>query len=74
MHDLFLRKSDGTFELVVWREKAEGTNRITVNLGRSHAWVKLYDPTIGITPTEIFTGIRSVSLTLSDHPVILEMK
>ena len=74
VHDLLLRKSDGTFELVVWSEKAEGTNRITVNLGRSHAWVKLYDPTIGITPTEILTGIRSVSITMSHRSVVLEMK
>lgn len=44
VHDLLLRKNDGTFELVLWSEKAEGTNRITVNLGRSHAWVKLYHP------------------------------
>ncbi len=50
--------------------------RPNINLigkGDAIARVKLYDPTIGITPIKILTGVRSVSLTLSDHPVILEL-
>ena len=41
VNDLLLRKNDGASELVLWSEKAEGTNRIIVNLGRFHAWIKL---------------------------------
>lgn len=74
VHDLLLQKSHGIFALVMWSEKAEGTNRVTVDLGRSHAWLKLYDPTISTHPIETFTDVGSVSLTLSDHPVILEME
>jgi hypothetical protein len=35
--------------------------------------VKVYDPTTGIAPTETLTDIHSVSLTLSDHPVVIEI-
>jgi hypothetical protein len=74
VHDLLLRKSSGTFELVVWSEKADGTNSISVDLGGVPRSVKLYDPTTGTAPVRTLTDARSVSLTLSDHPVILEME
>lgn len=72
VHDLLLRKSTGTFELVVWSEKAEGTNNVTVDLGDVRRSVKLYDPTTGTAPTQTLAEARSVSLALSDHPVIIE--
>jgi hypothetical protein len=74
VHDLLLQKSNGTFELVVWSEKADGTNSVTVNLGGTHRSVKLYDSTTGIAPTQTLVDAPSVSLTLSDHPVIIEME
>ncbi len=33
VHDLLLQKSDGTFELVVWGERVEGSDRVTIDLG-----------------------------------------
>ena len=74
VHELLLQKSDGTFELVVWSEKAEGTNNVTVELGSVHPSVKVYDPTTGIAATETLTDAHSVALTLSDHPVIIEIR
>jgi hypothetical protein len=73
VHDLLLRKSSGTFELVVWSEKADGTDNVTVDLGETHPSVKVYDPTIGVVPTQILTDAHTVALTLSDHPVIIEI-
>jgi hypothetical protein len=74
VHDLLLRKSNGTFALVVWSEKADGTNSVTVDFGDTHRSVKLYDPTTGTAPTQVLTDAEFVSLTLSDHPVIIEME
>jgi hypothetical protein len=73
VHDLLLQKSTGTFELIVWNEKADGTNDVTVNLAGAHPSVKVYDPTTGTTPTQTLTDANSVVLTLSDHPVIIEI-
>ena len=73
VHDLLLQKSDGKFELVVWSEKANGTSSITVDLGSKAAAVKVYDPTVGTTPIETHVKPTSLALTLSDHPVVIEI-
>jgi hypothetical protein len=73
VHDLLLQRSDGVFELVVWGEQLKGANDVTVNLGGAWASVKIYDPTIGTSPTQVLTNVRSVVLSLSDHPVVIEV-
>ena len=71
VHDMLLQKNDGSFALLIWGERLKGTDRVTVYLGRSQTTVKVYDPTIGTTPTQSHRGIKSLTLTLSDHPVIV---
>jgi hypothetical protein len=73
VHDLLLQKSDGAFELVVWSEKANGTNSVTVDIGGVYRVVRVYDPTTGTAPIQTLTDVGSVSLTLSDHPVVIEI-
>jgi hypothetical protein len=74
VHDLLLRKSDGHFELVVWDEKLSGgTDAVTVNLTTTRPTVRVYDPTTGTTPVQTLNAVSSVPLTLSDHPMILEI-
>ncbi|TVS20802.1 MAG: glycosyl hydrolase [Planctomycetaceae bacterium] len=75
VHDLLLQKSDGTFALVLWGERfAGGSDRITVNLGTSCATINVYDPTVGTSPRQSLTDTREVALTLTNHPVVLEIK
>jgi len=73
VHDLLLQKSNGTFDLVVWNEQVSGTRNVTVNLGRACPSVKVYDPTLGTTPGRMLRHATSLTLTLSDHPVIIEI-
>jgi hypothetical protein len=74
VHDLLLQKSDGTFELVVWDERPSGgTDDVTVTFGASHPTVRVYDPTTGTAPTSTLSGVTSVPLSLSDHPMIVEL-
>jgi hypothetical protein len=74
VHDLLIQKSGGAFELVVWDERpAGGTDAVTVSLGSVRSAVKLYDPTTGTVPTKTLSNVSSVALTLSDHPVIIEV-
>ena len=75
VHDLLLQKSDGTFELVVWNERAgnSSVNRtITIDLGGVFESVKIYDPTIGADAVTTLTNADSVQVTLSNYPLILE--
>jgi hypothetical protein len=72
VHEMLLQKSSGEFHLVVWNERLKGSDEVTVNLGGTHSAVKIYDPTIGTTPVRTAEGVDSLTLTLSDHPLVLE--
>lgn len=74
VHDMLLQKSNGAFELAVWGEQVQGANSVTVNLGGARASVKIYDPTMGTSPAQTLSNASSVPLTLSDHPVIIEVQ
>ena len=73
VHDLLLQKHDGTFELVVWGERLKGSDEVAVRLGGPVSTARLYDPTSGTTPIQSHRGIDSLTLKLSDHPVIIEI-
>ena len=71
VHDLLLQKGDGTFEVVLWDERIKGSDKVTARLGGTHTSATVYDLTIGVTPIQTHRNIDSLTLTLSDHPVIL---
>lgn len=71
VHDMLLQASDGTFQLIVWGERVKGEDTVTVDLGGTHASVKVYDPTVGTDPVQSHSGIDSLKLTLTDHPLII---
>jgi hypothetical protein len=74
VHDLLLEKSSGALELVVWDERLAGrTDDVKVDLGSARETVRIYDPTVGTAPIRKLAGARSVPLTLSDHPVVIEI-
>jgi hypothetical protein len=73
VHEMLLEKSDGMFELVVWGERLKGSDRVTVHLGAPYRAVKVYDPTIGSTPIQTHQNVNSLTLTVSDHPFIIEI-
>jgi hypothetical protein len=73
VHDLLLQKSDGTFELVVWGEQVSGSNNITVNFGGMIPMAAVYDPTLRASATETLTNVTSISLTLANSPLIIEI-
>jgi hypothetical protein len=73
VHDMLLQKSNGAFELILWGEQLKGSNEVSVNLNGAHTSVRIYDPTTGPLPTQTLTNASSVSLTISDHPVVVEI-
>jgi hypothetical protein len=73
VHDLLLQKSDGTFVLVVWNERVTGSDRVAVQLGRPYPSVRIYDPTLGAAPVQTVNNTASLPLTLSDHPLVIEL-
>jgi hypothetical protein len=73
VHDLLLQKSDGSFDLVVWSELVKGTNEVDVLFGRPTSTLTIYDPTIGTAPVRSLGQTRTVHLSLSDHPVVIQV-
>lgn len=74
VHDLLLQKSDGTFYLVLWGERfAGGSDEVTVTLDRPMQSMRIYDPTQGSTAIREDKKISSLRLTMTNHPVILEI-
>jgi hypothetical protein len=73
VHDMLLQKSDGTFELVMWGERLKGADEVTVIFGGEHPGLSVYDPTVGTRPVRTLGAVDSLKLTLSDHPLIIEI-
>jgi hypothetical protein len=73
VHDLLMQKSTGVFELVVWGEQVQGSNNVVIDLGGIHATVNIYDVISGTAPVQMMTNISSVSVTLSDHAMVVEV-
>jgi hypothetical protein len=78
-----IQKSDGASDIVVWNEpkiwnEATGTqitaptDDVTVNLGATYQTVKVFDPLSSSSPIETLSNVSSVSLGLTDHPLIVE--
>lgn len=73
VHDLLLQKSNGQFELVLWDERVKGTDDVTVNFGKRLKMIKVYEPVVGTSVIRSLKNASEVQLTLSDHPIILEI-
>ena len=73
VHDLLLQKSDGTFELIVWNEKASGSDHTNIEFAQALPAAKLYDPTLGTDAVREMKDARSIALELSDHPIVIEI-
>ncbi|MDX8436966.1 glycosyl hydrolase [Mesorhizobium abyssinicae] len=73
VHELLLQHSDGTFQLIVWDERLSGQDHVTVQFGDTRASVTTYDPTIGVEPVQTLSNVRSLEITLSDHPIVIAL-
>jgi serralysin len=81
---MLLQKADGTFDLVIWNEAQDWNNLanteisvpttgVTVSLGATYSSVAVYDPTQSSSPIQRLSNVSSVTLGLTDHPLIVEV-
>ena len=71
MHELLLQKSDGGLYLVVWNERLAGADEVQIAWEGAPGEVTVFDPTVGTEAVSRHPGTTSVTLSLSDHPVVL---
>ncbi|NNU34372.1 hypothetical protein HK413_09885 [Mucilaginibacter sp. S1162] len=73
VHDLLLQNSNSKFQLVIWGEKATGSDRVTLTPGKKATRVNVYDPTVGTTSVANYKNVSRLTLNLSDHPLVVEL-
>lgn len=71
-HHLLLQKSNGKFVLIVWAERVKGEDEVKITFENAVSG-KVYDPTLGSLPVSSVENSNAVTLTLSDHPMIIEI-
>jgi hypothetical protein len=69
---LIMEKSNGRFELALWNETDEAHN-VTLTLGNVAQTLTLYDPLTGTSPIQTVSNSGSMTVTLPDHPIIVEI-
>jgi hypothetical protein len=80
----FLLGSSTAFDLAVWIDVTvyDPTNAIdiaapayplTVNLGATFSSVAVYDPMVGATPIATYSNVSTVTISVTDHPLIVQV-
>ncbi len=80
----FLLGSGTVFDLAVWIDATvyDPTNAadiaapaypVTVNLGATYSNVAVYDPMIGTAPIATYSNVSTVSISVVDHPLIVQV-
>ena len=83
-HSMLLQKSDGTFWLELWNEaRLSGptsptdvsvpNHTVTLSLGSPASNVTVYDPLTGTSAVQSASNTQSVSLSVPDHPILVEI-
>ena len=83
-NQFLLEKSTGAFDLAIWAEASiwnptteteivAPTETSTVEFGQTQQVVLVFDPLQGTTPIAAYLNIQSVQVTLTDHPIIVEI-
>jgi hypothetical protein len=84
-NSLEIQKSNGATEIVVWNEPqiwnestgteiSAATKNATVSLGQTYQTVEIYDPLKGSAPIKTLSNVSSVTIGLTDHPIIIQVE
>jgi len=82
-NSLVLTKHSGLTDVVVWAEAPiwdpvahtdipAPPASVLVDLGQTVQTVRVYDPLAGIAPIAIYDNVSAVTVTVTDHPLIIE--
>lgn len=85
VHHLLLKKSNGSFDLILWQEissyntwlRREVHNdpaNTTLILGNQVRQVILFEPTLQSEPMRTYRNVTSVPVSIPDHPLVIEIE
>jgi trimeric autotransporter adhesin len=83
-HAMVLDKANGVHDLVLWAEPeiwddianvdiVNKATTVTIKLGGMYGKVYIYDPLTGTAPIRVYTNVDTITVPLSDHPIIIEV-
>ena len=81
---MLMAKSTGAFDLAIWNDAVDwnASNHsdvvvaavaTTVSLDTTYANINVFDPMLGNTPVATYHNVSSVQISLTDHPLIIEL-
>lgn len=81
---IVIQKSTGVNEVIVWAEPViwnsssltevtASATSVTVSLGKVVPTVNIYDTMVGTSPTQTLSSVSSVTVSVVDHPIIVEV-
>ena len=81
----FLLGGGNAFEIAIWidatvydpknaRDVEAPAYSATISLGGNHAAVRVYDPMLGDRPIAAYSNVSKLTTSVSDHPVIVQVK
>jgi hypothetical protein len=84
MHHLLLQRSDGEFFLILWQEVqsydygkqqdiAVSPHPATLILDHNARNISTYEPTAQSQPLQGYVNVRSISLQVPDHPLVIQI-
>jgi hypothetical protein len=82
IHHLLLQKSNGEFDLILWREVSSFDLRTqsdidnepiatVLTLGRKAKHLTLYKPVVQLEPLKTYSNTASISIAVPDHPLVI---
>ena len=71
-NSLLLEKSDGTYWISLWDE-VDRAHNVTVKLPSPAAAIKVFDPLTGTIAIQNIQGASSVTVRLTDHPLLVQV-
>lgn len=83
-HTYLTEKSNGSYQVITWAEPDiwdEAGNRAitvaptteTISFGKTFGTVEIFDPLLGTTPIQTLHDVSSVSLSVTDHPLVVQL-
>ncbi|SDO26536.1 hypothetical protein SAMN05216360_11812 [Methylobacterium phyllostachyos] len=73
VHDFSLKAADGSRILVIWNERVEGGNPITIDFGQVKSDVRAFDPVQGVDAIATYQAVEKITYTIKDQPLILKV-
>jgi hypothetical protein len=46
---------------------------VTINLGATYSNIAVYDPMIGTTPIATYSNVSTLNISVTDHPLIVQV-